>query len=132
MKEYDEFKKSCKDSESTTICLDFDGVIHKNSKGFYDGTIYDNPLKGALDSIEELSYDFDLIIYTCKANPKRPLVKGKTGIELVWGWLKKHNVSQYIKDVTYIKPNAICYVDDKGIKFDNWDSCLITLQKLNK
>ena len=130
MKEFDDFKKFCRDSESKIICLDFDGVIHKNSKGFHDGTIYDDPIEGALDSIEELSYDFDLIIHTCKANPKRPLVNGKTGIELVWGWLKKHNVSQYIKEVTYIKPNAICYVDDKGIKFNNWDSYFVSKKNI--
>ena len=35
---------------------------------------------------------YDLVIYTCKATPTRPLVNGKTGIELVWEWLEKHDV----------------------------------------
>ena len=34
------------------IAIDFDGVIHLNSKGFYDGTIYDNPVPGAVESIK--------------------------------------------------------------------------------
>ena len=32
--------------ENTQIGIDFDGVIHKNSKGFHDGTIYDEPIEG--------------------------------------------------------------------------------------
>ena len=132
MKDHDEFKKFCKESESKVICLDFDGVIHKNSKGFHDGTIYDEPIVGALENIKALNMqNYTLVIHTCKANPKRPLVNGKTGIELVRGWLKKYNVSKYIKDVTYIKPNAICYIDDKGIRFDNWTQCMEELVKFD-
>ena len=28
------------------LAIDFDGVIHKNSKGFFDGTVYDEPING--------------------------------------------------------------------------------------
>lgn len=127
----DEFKKFCKASEKDIICLDFDGVIHKNSKGFFDGTIYDEPIDNAIESIKYL-YDlgFELVIYTCKANPKRPLINGLTGIELIWEWLNRYEVSQYIKDVTYIKPNAVCYIDDKGIKFNSWEQAILDLDKL--
>ncbi len=133
MDKYQEFEQSCIDAESKVICLDFDGVIHKNSKGFHDGTIYDDPIEGALESIKHLNHNlgYTLTIHTCKANPKRPLVDGKTGIELVWGWLEKHNVAQYIKEVTYIKPNAICYIDDKGVRFNNWAQCIEDCKKLN-
>ena len=34
------------------IAIDFDGVIHKNSKGYYDGTIYDEPVEGSLEAIK--------------------------------------------------------------------------------
>ena len=91
-----DFLQMVETTEKTQLGVDFDGVIHKNSKGFH------------------------LVIYTCKANPNRPLVNGKTGIELVWEWLEKHNIKQNVKDVTYIKPNAIAYIDDKAIRFDNW------------
>tara|TARA_B110000858_G_C17770303_1_gene459269 strand:- start:863 stop:1282 length:420 start_codon:yes stop_codon:yes gene_type:complete len=129
---FEEFKKSCKVAEREVIGLDFDGVIYKNSKGFFDGTIYDEPMEGALDSIEHLSKaGYTLVIYTCKANPSRPLVNNKTGIELVWEWLKLNNVSQYIADVTYIKPNALCYVDDKGIRFNNWQQTINQIEELD-
>ena len=44
--------------ELRNIAIDFDGVIHKNSKGFHDGTIYDEPLEGAKDSLEKMVIDF--------------------------------------------------------------------------
>ena len=113
-----DFLDMVKDTEKSQLGLDFDGVIHKNSKGFHDGTIYDEPLEGAIEGVKYLNDD--LVIYSCKANPNRPLVNGKNGIELVWEWLDKHGIRQNIKDVTYIKPNAVAYIDDKGIRFESW------------
>ena len=109
--------------EKNTIAIDFDGVIHRNSKGFHDGTVYDEPIKGAIEGVKYLNEElgYDLVIYSCKANPDRPLIDGKNGIELVWEWLEKHGIKQNIKDVTYIKPNAVAYIDDKGIRFESWE-----------
>ena len=104
-----------------TIAIDFDGVIHKNSKGFYDGTVYDEPVDGVKEGLEYLSKSYKLVIYSCKANPDRPLVNEETGVELIWGWLQKWNLHGYIEDVTYTKPNAKYYIDDKAIKFTNWN-----------
>ena len=128
-----DFLDMVKTTEKNQLGLDFDGVILKNSKGFHDGTIYDEPIDGALSSIKMLNetLGYDLVIYTCKANPDRPLVNGKTGIELVWDWLEKHGVKNNIKDVTYIKPNAVAYVDDKGITFNNWDDCIKDIEAIN-
>ena len=39
-------------------------------------------------------------------------------------WLKKYNIDKYIKDVTYNKPNALFYIDDKAITFNNWNNTL--------
>ena len=36
------------DSVTKEVVIDFDGVIHKNSKGYFDGTIYDKPIDGGL------------------------------------------------------------------------------------
>lgn len=107
-----------------TLALDFDGVIHKNSKGFYDGTIYDEPLLGTKEALKSLSKKYTLIIFTCKAVPERPLVDGKNGIELIWEWLKKYNMDKYISEITATKPIALFYIDDKGIKFNTWEQTL--------
>jgi hypothetical protein len=54
----------------------------------------------------------------------RPLINGKAGIELVWLWLAKYNMDSYISEVTAENPRAICYVDDKAIRFLNWEQSL--------
>ena len=106
--------------ELVNIGVDFDGVIHKNSKGFHDGTIYDEPIEDVKKGLEYLSKSYKLVIYSCKANPNRPKIDNKTGVELIWDWLERHNLKNYIDDISYEKPNAKYYIDDKAIMFLNW------------
>ena len=119
-----EFDKIQHERNTKQLAIDFDGVIHKSSKSFHDGTIYDDPVDGVGEALKQLSKDYTLIIYTCKANPDRPLVNGKTGIELIWEWLEKYGFDGYIEDITYTKPNAKYYIDDKAVRFTNWDSVI--------
>lgn len=118
---YQHFKETLKKQTSEVIAIDFDGVLHKNSRGFYDGTIYDDPVQDAEEYLSMLEDYYKIIIYTCKARPDRPLIDGKTGTELIWQWLEKHNLSKYIHEVTYEKPRAMLYVDDKGLRFESWE-----------
>ena len=107
------------------VAIDFDGVIHGNSKGFHDGTVYDEPIEGSLEAIKELhKKGFAIVVFTAKAKPDRPLVNGKTGAELVWDWLADKGVSSYINEVTSEKPRAIAYIDDKGLRFTDWATTL--------
>ena len=110
--------------ELVNIAVDFDGVIHKNSKGYHDGTIYDEPVEGVREALEKLSEKYTVIIYTAKARRDRGLVNGMSGVQLVWDWLKEHDLSKYVSKVTAEKPRAVAYIDDKGIKFDNWNNVL--------
>jgi len=113
------------ENEQKNIAVDFDGVIHNFNKGWHDGTCYGDPIEGSLEAIKELYKDWNIIIFTAKGRPDRPLVNGKTGIELVEEWLDKHDVLQYVDEITWEKPRAEYYIDDKGIKFDNnWDEIL--------
>ena len=113
--------------ELVNIGIDFDGVIHKCSKGYYDGTIYDTPVDGVREALQALSEKHTVIVYTCKARKDRGLVNGKTGIELIWDWLRLHDLEQYVSKVTAEKPRAIAYIDDKAIRFTNWQECLDSL-----
>ena len=118
------------EDDSKNIGIDFDGVIHNMDKGYHDGTVYGDPIPGALDALKRLAKDYTIIVYTAKAKPSRPLVNGKTGTELVWEWLKKYDVSQYVKEVTAEKPRAILYIDDNGYRFNNWELTLEFIDKL--
>ena len=126
------FLEKIKDEITSNVGIDFDGVMHKNSKGYHDGTIYDDPIEGTKKALEILSKKYTLIIYTCKANPERPLVNGKTGTELIWDWLEKYDLKQYISEVTNKKPRALFYIDDKGIRFTAWELALQEIELLEK
>ena len=115
--------------EKINIGIDFDGVVHKCSRGYYDGTIYDDPVDGAYEALEKISKKYTIIMYTAKAKPDRGSVNGKTGVELVWEWLEKHNMAQFVSKVTSEKPRAVCYIDDKGVEFYDWKDCMNRLRK---
>lgn len=110
--------------ELTNVAVDFDHVIYKNSKGFHDGTIYDEPLEGAYDGLQKLAKHYNVVVWTAKARADRGLVNGKTGVELIWEWLKKHKMNQFVSDVTAEKPRGIAYIDDKAIRFTTWEEVL--------
>ena len=116
--------------ELIQVGIDFDGVIHKNSKGYYDGTIYDDPIEGTFEGLKKLSEKYTLILFTTKAKPDRGLINGRNTIDLIWEWLKKHNLDQFISKVTSEKPRAVVYIDDKALRFTDWDQCLTNLESL--
>jgi len=120
----EEWSSQTKKDEVGVIAIDFDNVIHNNGKGFYDGTCYGKPIDGAIESIKKISKKFRIVIYSFKGHPDRPLINGKTGIELVWDWLEKYEIDSYIEDIVWGKPNALVYIDDKGYRFENWDDTL--------
>lgn len=115
--------------EKINVSIDFDGVIHRCSKGYHDGTIYDDPILGVYEALEEISKEHTIIINTCKAKPDRGLVNGKTGTQLVWEWLEKHNLAKFVSKVTSEKPRARVYIDDKGVTFNNWKQTLLELKE---
>jgi len=119
-------------NEVKNLGIDFDGVIHDDYLGFHDGTIYGDLIQGTKESLELLAKDYRLIIFTAKAKPSRPLVNGKTGIELIWEWLSKNGLSNLISEVTAEKPRAFAYIDDKAIRFSNWKDTINFLTKVEK
>lgn len=125
------YTKKFSGDESKVIAIDFDGVIHDNSLGYHDGTIYGLPIEGALQSIENLSDMGYLIkVFTCKCHPDRPLVDSKTGTELVSEWLESHGIMKYVEEVVWGKPHAALYIDDKGYRFENWENTLAFMEKI--
>ena len=116
--------------EEVNIGIDFDGVIHRCSRGYYDGTIYDEPVEGVHEALAEIAKKYTVIVHTCKARKDRGLVDGKTGTQLVWEWLEKHGLSKFVSKVTAEKPRAVAYIDDKSIKFNSWSEVLLDVVRL--
>jgi hypothetical protein len=106
-----------------TIAIDFDGVIHKYSKGWNGGVIYDDPVEGAVEAYYELIKNYNVVIFTAREDT-----------DAVKKWMEKHfdfekNLGHFYEPiVTNIKPPAIAYIDDRGITFTDWVS---TLKELN-
>jgi 5'(3')-deoxyribonucleotidase len=107
-----------------SIAIDFDGVIHDAHQGWGDGTCYGDPLPGAIEAIKQLSQQYQVIIFTAKAKPDRPLVDRKTGVDLVKEWFVKYNILDCITEITSEKPRAELYIDDNGYRFENWNDTL--------
>ena len=126
----EEYDKLQHHENNNQVAIDFDGVVHGNSKGFYDGTVYDPPIEGSVEAIKWFhSQGLDIVLFTAKVKPDRPLVDGKTGEELIWEWLAKYEINSYIKEITCEKPRAIVYIDDRGIRFESWSQ---TLKQFNE
>jgi phosphoglycolate phosphatase-like HAD superfamily hydrolase len=91
-----------------TIAIDFDGVIHKYSKGFQGlYNAYDVPTEGTRDALEALKKeDYRLIIVS-----SRP-------VEPIKEWLEKYDMSKYFDDVTNTKHPAKYYIDDHALRFE--------------
>lgn len=102
---------------SKIVCIDFDQVIHRYSKGWFDGTVYDEPVDGAKETIEGLiKQGYQIIISTAR--------KDLTPVSV---WLKKYDFPAAIT-VTNTKPYAQVYIDDKALHFQDWNQ---TIKELN-
>lgn len=70
-----------KQSYPPTILVDFDGVIHKYSKGWLDGSVYDEPVEGSIQAMAKLQRKgFRVVIFTAR---REYLEIGK--------WVQKHD-----------------------------------------
>jgi len=121
----DSYNSLQKQENDYQIAIDFDNVVHLNSKGFHDGTVYDFPVPGVEEAFKAIkAAGYSIVIFTAKAKLDRPLVDEKTGAMLIWEWLEKHHLSSYIKQVTSEKPRAKYYIDDKAVRFIDWNDTL--------
>lgn len=100
-----------------TIVFDFDGVIHRYSKGWQGiDDIYDEPVEGIKEVIEELRKEYEVVIVSTRTANK----DGETAIKQ---WLQKYEI--VVDRVLKEKPPAILYIDDRAICFDGNTKTLI-------
>lgn len=128
-----------------TIAIDFDGVIHKYSKGWHDGTCYDEPIDGAEKFLHDLmkSDDYNVFIFSTRSPrqiknwliEKMPdnfgpmaedcgfMWRGYSGweVKVIPFWIKFWNKKDVL-GITKRKLPAVAYIDDRAVKFNgNWE-----------
>jgi len=99
-------------SERKTVCVDFDGVI-ADYHGWKGEKHLDPPKKGAKEFLKALYATHEVVILTTR-NPVGVL-----------SWFYAQGLQQYITEVTDQKVQAVAYVDDRGVCFeDDYDATL--------
>lgn len=122
-----------------TVALDFDGVIHRYSRGWQGGKIYDPPMPGAIEAIKETQEVEAVVVFTAR-----------TDLDAVCAWLSARGIECVTQDewdaerpaeehgsafwnekervlVTNRKPAARVYLDDRAVKFDptrGWEGAM--------
>ena len=116
----------------STVAVDFDGVIHTYDKGWQDGSIYGEPVPGALDAIEALMERHAVAIFTTRDTGQvRDWLAGH-GFDDIWtdlAWEPPFWNERGALLVTNRKPAAIAYIDDRGIRFADWGQALADLER---
>lgn len=97
------------------ILIDFDGVVHDH-KHPLTARKMGGPIEGAKEALDQLSPHFVVVIFCTWADTDR-------NKKIIEDWLFYYNI--YFDDITNIKRNAACYIDDKAVRFTNWDEVLL-------
>lgn len=94
-----------------TVVFDFDGVIHSYTQGWKGSTVIPDPVvPGIGETIKELrglGYRVVVVSTRC-ATPE--------GMGAVRRYLRDNEI--LVDDVAMEKPLALCYIDDRAIRFD--------------
>jgi hypothetical protein len=124
---------------SKTVAIDFDGVIHAYSRGWQDGSIYDEPVSGWLDALGSLMRQYAVFVHTSR-NPRQVArwieqrsgygIECTTRIDPLRPWRRRFWNEQGVLLVTRLKLPAVAYIDDRGIRFENWDQALAALERI--
>ena len=103
------------------VCFDFDGVIHKYSKGWQDGSIYDECNKDVLELMLVLQKIEIPVVICSTRNPvqikewwDKNILYPKT--TLVANGEKFWNNTDFV-GITDTKPIAQLYIDDRAYKY---------------
>lgn len=107
-----------------TICLDFDGVVHRYDTPWQGATVIpDDVTPGFFEWADAAAEHFDLAIYSSRS-------KEPGGCEAMIAWLdvqrQKWRAAGGVSPATWPvafafptgKPPAVVYIDDRAMRFD--------------
>ena len=108
-----------------TIVVDFDGVIYKYEKGWQNGILDEEPIPDTQEALKKLNEKgFRIVLLTARLHPIYATTDFLyTNIKNdITAWLSKHGIfgGSHYHEITNNKPPAICYIDDRAIRFTTW------------
>lgn len=109
------------------IAIDFDTPIHNFSQGYINQEIYDGPTPGVEMAITKLLKEYAVFILTARdtkqvikwSRREFPGIKFELIPRSFPDWQKEGVVG-----ITNIKLPAITYIDDRALRFTNWNDML--------
>lgn len=120
-----------------TLALDFDGVIHSYERGWADGTIYGDFLPDAMPAIETLMERDAVFVHTTRnARQVAAWIQRTSGYNIdcttrlprTWyGRRKPFWNTRGLLLVTNVKLPAVAYLDDRAVRFHDWQQGLTAL-----
>lgn len=114
------FEEEPKETD-TDICVDLDRTLAKPAKHPDIG----EPIEGAKESLAKLKeLGYNVIIYSCRGDTEE-------GLKSIEDWMDKHDMP-YDSIFSGEKPFYKYLIDDRAIKFDNWESVLKQVEKTEK
>lgn len=101
----------------STICLDFDGVIHSYQSGWMGEEIIPDPPIHRVDlAVKRLRKDYRVVVFSSRCRTEE-------GRKAIADWLAKHQIE--VDEVCATKPAAHVYVDDRAVRFTgDWDQTI--------
>jgi len=109
------------------LLIDFDNTIHNYYDGWRDGTVYGEPLEGAIESVQWLNKHFKIVIFTTRVSPAT-----KENVEeqkrIVTEWLNKYKIP--FEYITSDKVPCFRMIDDLALTFTNWKDMIDKIKKI--
>lgn len=104
--------------DKPNIVFDFDGVIHSYKSGWKGAeNIPDPVVPGIADAIRELrEIGYRVVVVSTRCSTPK-------GMDAVRRYLDKNEI--VVDDVLMEKPPALCYIDDRAIRFDGHPEKLV-------
>lgn len=105
-------------NETKRVVFDFDGVIHSYVSGWIkEDVIPDPPVKGIKEAIDRIRSDgYEVVVQSTRC-------MNLAGRLAVNKWLEENGI--VVDAVVEVKPPAICYIDDRAIRFDGHPEALL-------
>ena len=125
-------------SRYPTLCIDFDGVVNRYSRGWQDGVLYDDAVPGFFQWAEKAMRKLSLVIYSSRSKSPEGIAAMRTWMygqakqaEGIWPNSIERN--GFLDTLKYAasKPAAFLTIDDRAICFTgDWSAPELKAEQL--